>query len=387
MSKIITPRRVAHFEDPRMERQIDEIINFEKQMKTDLDNTREMIAPDVGTDDGEDAPDEPSKPQNLTISSSFKKFILNWDRLTSDEIAGYIVSYSSSFDGQSTWNNWVNIDIGSTSFFIHDNLDPAYDYRYRIASYNKNGVRSSWTDIEVAGKPGKVSLSEEVVGELIGDYLADGSIDPPHLGTELYNERDAWNSTVIKAENTENELNKDNSVTSFTSITQNYDEITSVAVTANDNAAYISAINQTASEISSTVSEVITGGAITGSTIQQNADAINLRVVALDLDGNPTSVNAQLNVSQVDGQGYVYIGGDQITLDGNTNIDGTFEVSGGNVYITGDTTFDNDVNIKGELNAVTGTIESDDGKTKFTGSRWEVYDVNNNLRVKIGDLS
>ena len=321
---IKTPRRVAHFSDPKLERQFEEIINFQSQAKRRIESTQETVEkidPDIGQD-------QPSTPTGLVIHSAFKKFIFNWNRLTSDNIAGYIVSYSSSFDNQSTWNEWINIDVGSASFYIHDNLDPAYDYRYRVASYNRQNVRSAWTEIKIAGKPGKVSLSEEITGELIGDYLADGSIDPPHLGTELYEEREAWNSTVTKAQNTENELNKDNDKTSFTSITQNYNEITSVATTADDNKAYISAIGQTPEEISSTVSEVYPNGTANASTIQQNSDAINLRVVALDSEGNPTDVNAQLNVSQVDGNGFIYIGGDQITLDGNTNIDGDFALSG-----------------------------------------------------------
>lgn len=278
------PRKITSFNDPKLERQFEEILRFEREYAKRIEKTEEEVKEIKEPEEKR----RPNKPTELTAFPSFKLMNVSWNYVSSNNVSYYVLSYSESTDDESTWSDWNNIKLSNVSFYIHENLDPDIDYRYRVAAVSNEGYRSKWSDIYIAGKPGKVSLSEEVAGELIGDYLADGAI------TES-----KFDETVVEK-----------------------------YVHEEDDTANISIIGKTADEISSTVAEVYDGGTISGSTIQQNADAINLRVVALDEDGNPTDVNAQLNISQVDEDGYIYIGGDQITLDGDTDVEGDFELNG-----------------------------------------------------------
>jgi hypothetical protein len=84
----------------------------------------------------------------------------------------------------------------------------------------------------------------------------------------------------------------------------------------NENKQDISAIAQTASEISSTVANL---DANTFSTFQQHANMINQRVVAKDQYGNVIS-SAQIQVGLVDSQGYILLDASDIFVPGTVHV-------------------------------------------------------------------
>lgn len=412
MSDDKKPKRISHFpQNPGLERQIEEILQKNHAI-ADTVAEHENTIDDIK--DIKEPSSAPAMPTGLQAMPVFKKFVVQWNIV--DNADHYVLSYSSSTDDQSTWSSWKNLELGDSPFFIHENLDYEKDYRYRVATVNSSGIFSQWSDIYIAGKPGQVSISEDVVGDLI-KANNDGMITLSEWDATLETKHDHWNNMMnkydfhtkitgtidsidsnnltitdtsktfitdyddgnkvkggtllsmavrIKISNPDTGLTQSviRTITDYTEdtitlnefswpttnltpsvgdtyeigtaqiiqgtqIDQTQQHINLMAMEDDDGGIYyFSDLTVAPSEISSTVSEVYPNGTGNESTIQQNADSISLRVTALDENGNPTDVKAQIRVAQLDSEGYIYIGGDQITLDGDTIVDGTFSLNG-----------------------------------------------------------
>src|SRR5690606_15880454 len=118
----------------------------------------------------------------------------------------------------------------------------------------------------------------------------------------------------------------------------------------------VSAVVQTAQQLSQAVAQVEEGLITAQSEIQQHATAISQRVVAKDENGNPITTG-EIRLSMVDGKTY-------ILLDADQTIIGTLRVTGPDGL----------------------TIESEDGHTKMVGNRIELRDASNQLLGVIGDV-
>ena len=277
-------RRVAHFDDEKLERQFDEIIKHADDAAGEI----EQVKSDINTDPLPE-PEKPDasilQPTGFTAIPGFKRMTLSWFKNNLDEIYYYQLQFAISHVDSFEWQPWQTIvEPIHAHFYIHENLDFNYEYQYRVRAVTRDGRYSQWSRVAIGGQPAQISLSEEIIGNL--DY---DNLDP--------------------------EMRE-----GFDNIAVNIDE---------EDKGTISAFVQASNEISSSVAEMFSedGGLL--STIQQTEDAINFRVVNIDNEGNIVDVHSQIRLGKVrDGKSYIYLEGDEITLNGETNIDGNLEVAG-----------------------------------------------------------
>lgn len=121
----------------------------------------------------------------------------------------------------------------------------------------------------------------------------------------------------------------DQQQTSFSAVTQTANEISSVVATLGldaDDPGQYSSIKQTASEITSVVGTLNGPADAQGqyTAIKQTFDEIGFQVNAFDQNLQENIISSYINLST---EG-VKIGGDKITLSGDTTVDGSFQVSG-----------------------------------------------------------
>ena len=269
----IRVRQVGRASDPQAEMQLQELTRAVNELGGDVEGVQRTL-PDVIEDIEEELDDRipiptepPTIPTNLVAIPAFQMFILKWDRSVSEIVDGYIVSFSTSEDGTS-WSEWEEIVLPNISVFTHTGLDSNVHYRYRVLAYNRAG-RSLWSNMYVGGKPLLISFSEEVINDF------------------------DWENWLEHSEPFQN-----------------------IVADVGDNKRDISAVAQTASEISSTVSDLETN---TTSTFQQHANMINQRVVAKDRYGNVIN-SAQIQVGLVDSQGYILLDASDIFVPGTVHV-------------------------------------------------------------------
>ena len=270
------PRKLGHFDDPKLERQIEEIIRFEQEINREVIRNSKRVE---NIEEPRDPSKRPNAPKELEVSGAFKKFFVRWRQFSGSYISHYVLSYSESADEQNTWSEWININAGNTGMFVHENLDFDKDYRYRVAAVNKNGIYSKWSNIVIAGKPGKVSLASEVIDNL--DYE---NLDPQM--------KEAIEQVVAELDP--------------------------------EDAGTISAWVQAADEISSAVRTLMPESLNYESVIQQQAEFINFRVQTLDEENNPVVVNAQI---EINADGYIILDADTVLMSGDAIIDGSIKAS------------------------------------------------------------
>ena len=117
----------------------------------------------------------PQAPTGLSAIRTFRGFSLSWNLGEESFLDYYMVQFAVSSDDQATWSDWVSIDVAIRStIYPHQGLDSGLDYKYQVRVRSIAGIWSPWSDEYIAGKPGKVSLSEEVVGQLIREQLGPG---------------------------------------------------------------------------------------------------------------------------------------------------------------------------------------------------------------------
>jgi len=298
------PKRISHFDDPRLERQFDEILDTLHNHELELEGAglseeeKEKLLDEVARipSPGElpVSPEEPPPPAGITVSPRFEAMVLNWDdswdaiELPEEynlHLSHYKVAWSEADIDNGEWSEWFEESAGKSSYFIHENLDADKKYRYRIKAINVAGESGDWSEIVVAGSPTRISLAEDLTGKIARDYLEDGIIDESKL-----------------------------------------DDTLELVVGGPDG--NIAGMIVDGHEISSAVKEITEEtGHIESSTIQQNANEINFRVMAQDEHGNKVE-NAGIYVGQIDGDGYVNVVGEQITLDGNVTVTESFQVGG-----------------------------------------------------------
>lgn len=324
-------RQVGRASDPQAEMQLQELARAVNELGGDVESVQRTL-PDVIEDIEEELdnripiPTEPpSAPTNLVAMPAFQMFILKWDRSVSEIVDGYIVSFSTSEDGTS-WSEWEEIVLPNISVFTHTGLHSNVHYRYRVLAYNRAG-RSLWSNIYVGGKPLLISFSEEVINDF------------------------DWENWLEHSEPFQN-----------------------IVADVNENKQDISAIVQTASEISSTVADLVTN---TSSTFQQHANMINQRVVAKDQYGNVIS-SAQIQVGLVDSQGYILLDASDIFVPGTMHI---FDKNPGSAASGQVTINSNGVEIRGgKLSVVnpSGTVIIDGTSNMFkirnSGYLWAEQD-------------
>lgn len=320
-------RQVGRASDPQAEMQLQELTRAVNKLGGDVEGVQRTL-PDVIEDIEKELDDRipiptepPTIPTNLVAIPAFQMFILKWDRSVSEIVDGYIVSFSTSEDGTS-WSEWEEIVLPNISVFTHTGLHSNVHYRYRVLAYNRAG-RSLWSNIYVGGKPILISFSEEVINDF------------------------DWENWLEYSEPFQN-----------------------IVADVGDNKRDISAIAQTASEISSTVANLKTN---TSSTFQQHANMINQRVVAKDQYGNVIN-SAQIQVGLVDSQGYILLDASDIFVPGTVHV---FDRNPGSAA-SGQVTIDSDgVEIRGgKLSVVnpSGTVIIDGTsnmfKIRYTGYLW-----------------
>lgn len=311
-------RQVGRASDPQAEMQLQELTRAVNELGGDVEGIQRTL-PDViedienELDDRIPIPTEPpSVPTNLVAMPAFQMFILKWDRSVSEIVDGYIVSFSTSEDGTS-WSEWEEIVLPNINVFTHTGLHSNVHYRYRVLAYNRAG-RSLWSNMYVGGKPILISFSEEVINDF------------------------DWENWFEHSEPFQN-----------------------IVADVADNKRDISAVAQTASEISSTVANLETN---TSSTFQQHANMINQRVVAKDQHGNVIN-SAQIQVGLVDSQGYILLDASDIFVPGTVHV---FDRNPGSAA-SGQVTIDSDgVEIRGgKLSVVnpSGTVIIDGTSNMF----------------------
>ena len=320
-------RQVGRASDPQAEMQLQELTRAVNKLGGDVEGVQRTL-PDVIEDIEKELDDRipiptepPTIPTNLVAIPAFQMFILKWDRSVSEIVDGYIVSFSTSEDGTS-WSEWEEIVLPNISVFTHTGLHSNVHYRYRVLAYNRAG-RSLWSNMYVGGKPLLISFSEEVINDF------------------------DWENWLEYSEPFQN-----------------------IVADVNENKQDISAIAQTASEISSTVANLATN---TSSTFQQHANMINQRVVAKDQYGNVIN-SAQIQVGLVDSQGYILLDASDIFVPGTVHV---FDRNPGSAA-SGQVTIDSDgVEIRGgKLSVVnpSGTVIIDGTSNMFkirhTGYLW-----------------
>lgn len=336
----IRVRQVGRASDQQAEMQLQELTRAVNELGSDVEGVQRTL-PDVIEDIEKELDDRipiptepPTIPTNLVAIPAFQMFILKWDRSVSEIVDGYIVSFSTSTNG-TIWSEWEEIVLPNISVFTHTGLDSNVHYRYRVLAYNREG-RSLWSNMYVGGKPILISFSEEVINDF------------------------DWENWLEHSEPFQN-----------------------IVADVDDNKQDISAIAQTASEISSTVADLENN---TSSTFQQYANMINQRVVAKDRYGNVIN-SAQIQVGLVDSQGYILLDASDIFVPGTVHV---FDRNPGSAA-SGQVTIDSDgVEITGgKLSVVNpnGTVIIDGTSNMFkirnSGYLWAGEDSENSVTLYI----
>ncbi len=184
-------------------------------------------------------------------------------------------------------------------------------------------------------------------------------------------------------------INTSNGFTAATNITQRVDTIGARTVVS------ASALGGGVFSLAELDLEAGTGGSIarlTGDQIELNGNTTILGSFVVN------GANVELNANTTINGNFVVSGGN-VELNANTTINGNFVVLGANVHITSATVFDTDVIIKGTLSGVdgsfsgdltgnnmniTGTLKMNDGVTNFNISSNGTFYLKSGL---IGDLT
>lgn len=258
----------------------------------------------VAGDIPEPTPDltPPTKPTGLAAIPILRGFVLTWDRhQTPPPLDRYVLQVSSRPEG-GNWSAWSTVsDEIRSNYYSHEGLEPDREYRYRLRAISRAQVESDWSSIGVAGKPGRVSLAEDVVGRLARGNLAEDVV------AEL--------DGIVTIESNLDALSDD----------------------VGELSGQVSAVVQTADELSQTVAQVEDGLTTAQSAIQQNADQIALRLVAVDENGDPVP-SAQIVIAQVDGQGRILLDASKVIVPGSIIAD---DIQGGTLVLTGDMAIEN----------------------------------------------
>jgi len=202
----------------------------------------------------------------------------------------WVLQRASSEDNYATWQT-VNNEVRSAFYTDVDALSYDYQYKYRLIAVSLLGRQSDPSDETTPDTPGKVSLASQVIGRLARGQLAE----------EIIAELDG----IVQIQEDLEDLSGD-----------------------------VSAVVQTADELSQTVAQVEDGLTQAQSAIQQNATSIDQRLMVVDENGNPV-VAAQIKIAQKDGQGNILVRADNILMEGSV---GVRELStlGGGTQVTDD---------------------------------------------------
>lgn len=413
-------RQVGRASDPQAEMQLQELTRAVNELGGDVEGVQRTL-PDVIEDIEEELdnripiPTEPpSVPTNLIAMPAFQMFILKWDRSVSEIVDGYIVSFSTSEDGTS-WSEWEEIVLPNISVFTHTGLHSNVHYRYRVLAYNRAG-RSLWSNIYVGGKPLLISFSEEVINDFDWENWLEHSEPFQNIVADVEENKGAISAltqtaseisgTVAKKEFTEplvsgtitigsspgaewtQDTTKDwgnlaeslgisdwkNLYLRFTS-GENEEKFYQITGTSGSTIFFSPPTenNLTAGD----GYEIVTLETVASSTFQQHANMINQRVLARDSNGNLVPV-AQLQVGQVDGNGYILLDASDIFVPGTMHI---FDKNPGSAASGQVTINSNGVEIRGgKLSVVnpSGTVIIDGTSNMFkirnSGYLWAEQD-------------
>lgn len=254
---------------------------------------------------------EPQPPTGLTAIPVVGGFVLTWDRHEAPPpLDRYLLQRASSEDGYTSWTT-VNDEIRS-AYYSDLGLNSNTQYQYRLAVISRAQIASDPSDATAPALPGKLSLASQVT-----DRLARGDL-PEDILSDI-------------------------------------DGIADIQTDLEDLTGEVSAVVQTAGELSQTVAQVDEGLTTAQTTIQQHATAISQRVTGKDENGNP--IGGEIRLQMVDGKTIFLVNADQ-TIVGNLKVTGP----GGLV------------------------IESEDGLTKLTGTGMTVSDASSVERVAHGNI-
>jgi fibronectin type 3 domain-containing protein/predicted nucleic acid-binding Zn-ribbon protein len=315
----------------------------------------------------------PSTPSGISHSASFKSITLNWNNVTNVFVKHYELQYATK-EGEGVWGSWTNCEGNAASNqYTHQPLDTDLSYKYRIRAVSGAGVASSWSSEYTAGKPLRISLSEDVVGELAESMLSEdtqekindaqsrltevegrvttteASISTLEGEIELKASQSDLDAIEGRVTDTESELSLQAGEIELRATKTEVDaieervteaegalsvqagQISAVVGRVDGHDTSIAALVVDAGEISSTVSSL--EGTVAGhtSTIAQHATDISQRIMKNYEDeyGNIVSeVVTEINASP---EG-VKIAGNKIVLDGDTDVLGDFKVSGDAVF-------------------------------------------------------
>jgi len=352
-------RRTGAFNDRRLQHQVDEIINKTNDAIDGIEQTIEIV---------QDHPNLP-KPDNippgipiLRVVPGFKMMVCLIDRMPDYDFSHFDLQRSISIDGQATWSEWETIWSGTDTFYSDVGLDLNTDYRYRARSWDIWDNPSDFCEPVVGGKPGKVSLSEEVADTLAKEFVAGSDLwdqvaeDFVQVRatvegnsadiSALTQKADEISSTVAKHERT---TLLESTVTSYNATAKTLTDTSKdfTALTADDGQTLLAnlkgfmvamldgpAQNEVRTVVGSATNTLTLDSAfetapvagnsyrlahpslVASSTFQQQANSIEMRVMGIDKETGQPVPNAQLKIGQVDENGYVLISADDIILDG-----------------------------------------------------------------------
>ncbi len=369
-------RRTGAFNDRRLQQQVDEIIDKTNDAIEGIEQTIEIVQdhPNLPKPDF----DPPGIPI-LRVVPAFRTMVCLIDRMPDYDFSHFDIQRSTSSDGQITWSEWETIWSGTDMLYADVGLDLNTDYRYRARSWDIWDNPSDYCEPVIGGKPGKVSLSEEVVGELADEFVAGSDLwnqtaedlTSVRAGVEgntadisvLAQKTDEISTTVAKHERTallESTITSYNATTQqVTDTSQNFTTLTTddgqtllaslkgfmIAMldgNAKGEVRTVVAHSQNTLTLDSAFSKAPSVGdpyrlahpsLVASSTLQQQADAIEARVMATDDNGQPIP-NAILRIGQVDGSGYILMKADDIIIDGTIHAKHFAEIR--NVWQVGD---------------------------------------------------
>lgn len=185
----------------------------------------------------EETPDltPPAKPTGLVAIPVVGGFVLTWDHHSPPPpLDRWILQRASSEDDYATWQT-VNDEIRSAFYTDVDGISYDHQYKYRLIAVSRAGLQSEPSDETTPNAPGKVSLASQVIGRLARGQLAE----------EIIAELDG----IVQIQEDLEDLSGD-----------------------------VSAVVQTAQQLSQAVAQVEEGLITAQSEIQQNADNIALRL-------------------------------------------------------------------------------------------------------------
>lgn len=162
-------RRTGAFNDRRLQQQMDEIIDTTNDAIEGIEQTIEIVQnhPNLPKPDF----DPPGIPE-LRVIPAFRMMVCLMRRMPDYDFSHFDLQRSTSSDGQVTWSEWETIWSGTDTFYSDVGLDLNADYRYRVRAWDIWDNPSDYCEPVTGGKPGQVSLSEEVIGELADKFVA-----------------------------------------------------------------------------------------------------------------------------------------------------------------------------------------------------------------------